>query len=104
MEDNKICRDAVCTDIANEKGTNKITEFFYRYYNFFSEFLSELVELLLYILLPDEDFQCRPLRFILRELMANSVILPLFIMLSDPDFINQAIIWLVIMFLFVFLT
>lgn len=62
---------------------------------FFSEFLSELVELLLYVLLPDEDFQCRPLRFILRELMANSVILPLFMMLSDPDVINQAIIWLV---------
>lgn len=27
--------------------------------------------------------------------MANSVILPLFVMLSDPDFINQAVIWLV---------
>lgn len=70
---------------------------------FFSEFLSELVELLLYVLLPDEDFQCRPLRFILRELMANSVILPLFMMLSDPDFINQAIIWLVTIRSFLFL-
>lgn len=78
MENNIICRDAVCLEVSNEK-----------------EFLSELIEILLYILLPDEDFQCKPLRFILRELIANSIVLPLFIMISDPDYINQVFIWLV---------
>ncbi|KAJ8952481.1 hypothetical protein NQ318_003276 [Aromia moschata] len=58
------------------------------------EFLSELVEVLLYILLPHEDFQCKPLRFVLREIFANYVILPLFDLISDPDYINQTIIWL----------
>ncbi|XP_017768744.1 PREDICTED: sorting nexin-13-like isoform X2 [Nicrophorus vespilloides] len=77
MENNAVCRDLICTDDEKEK-----------------EFLSELVELLLYILLPDKDFQCKPLRFILRELFSNCVILPLFSMLSDPDYINQAILWL----------
>lgn len=59
------------------------------------EFLCEIVEILLYILLPDEDFQCKPLRFVLREIFVNCVILPLFNLISDPDYINQVIIWLV---------
>lgn len=62
---------------------------------FFIEFLCELVEILLYILLPDEDFQCKPLRYLLRELFVNCVLLPVFNMLSNPDYINKAIIWLV---------
>ncbi|CAH1994332.1 unnamed protein product [Acanthoscelides obtectus] len=77
MENNKLCRDVVCRNVSTEK-----------------EFLSELMEVLLYILLPDEDFQCKPLRFVLREICANCVILPLFNLVSDPDYINQAIIWL----------
>nr|CAH7757697.1 unnamed protein product [Callosobruchus chinensis] len=77
MENNKLCRDVVCRNVSSEK-----------------EFLSELMEVLLYILLPDEDFQCKPLRFVLREIWANCVILPLFNLVSDPDYINQAIIWL----------
>lgn len=62
------------------------------------------MEILLYILLPDEDFQCKPLRFILREIFVNCVILPLFNLISDPDYINQVIIWLVsgIFFRFVY--
>ncbi|KAJ8917534.1 hypothetical protein NQ315_005583 [Exocentrus adspersus] len=77
MENNLICRDSICRNVENEK-----------------EFLSEIVEILLYILLPDEDFQCKPLRFVLREIFVNGVILPLFNMISDPDYINQVIIWL----------
>ncbi|KAJ8976214.1 hypothetical protein NQ317_008095 [Molorchus minor] len=77
MENNLVCREFVCRNFENEK-----------------EFLSELIEVLLYILLPDEDFQCKPLRFVLREMFANCVILPLFNLISDPDYINQTIIWL----------
>lgn len=77
MENNMVCRNLVCTDAKHEK-----------------EFLSEVVELLLYILLPDEDFQCNPLRIVLREIFCNHVILPLLTMISNPDFINQSIIWL----------
>jgi sorting nexin-13 len=77
MENNLVCRDVVSMDVAKEK-----------------DFLSEIVEILLYILLPDEDFQCKPLRYVLREIFSNCVVQPLFTMLSDPDYINQAIIWL----------
>lgn len=78
MENNTICRDLICTSVQEER-----------------QFLCELVEILLYILLPDGDFTCRPLRFILREMFSNCVVLPLVSMVSDPDYINQAIIWLV---------
>lgn len=61
----------------------------------FSDFLCEIVEILLYILLPEEDFQCTALRYVLREIFSNCVILPLFSLISDPDYINQVIIWLV---------
>ncbi|KAG5894046.1 hypothetical protein JTB14_037890 [Gonioctena quinquepunctata] len=77
MENNRVCRDAICRNLESEK-----------------EFLCELVEILLYILLPEEDFQCKPLRYVLREIFVNCVILPLFNLVSDPDYINQAIIWL----------
>ncbi|XP_023020353.2 sorting nexin-13 [Leptinotarsa decemlineata] len=77
MENNLMCRDLICRNLESEK-----------------EFLCELVEILLYILLPDEDFQCKPLRYVLREMFVNCVILPLFNLVSDPDYINQAIIWL----------
>ncbi|XP_066157818.1 sorting nexin-13-like isoform X1 [Euwallacea fornicatus] len=74
MEKTEVCRDAICTDVTNEK-----------------EFLSEIMEVLLYILLPDEDFQCKPLRFLLRDIFSNGVILPLFNLVTDPDYINQVI-------------
>ncbi|CAG9855944.1 unnamed protein product [Phyllotreta striolata] len=77
MENNVISRDLVCRNLQNEK-----------------DFLCEVVEILLYILLPDEDFQCKPLRYLLREIFVNGVVLPLFNLVSDPDYINQAMIWL----------
>ncbi|GLV38789.1 snazarus [Carabus blaptoides fortunei] len=77
MENNLICRDVVSMDIKKE-----------------TEFLSELTELLLYTLLPDEDFQCKPVCFILRELFATCIIRPLLNMIADPDYINQVVIWL----------
>lgn len=61
----------------------------------FSEFLSELIEILMYILLPDAEFQCSVMRSVVREILANCVILPIFTLISDPDFINQAIVSLV---------
>ncbi|CAG9769009.1 unnamed protein product [Ceutorhynchus assimilis] len=77
MEKNEVCRDSVCTDMANEK-----------------EFLTEIMEVLLYVLLPDEDFQCKPLRFLLRDIFSSGVVLPLFDLVTDPDYINQVIFWI----------
>ncbi|XP_067006541.2 sorting nexin-13 [Anabrus simplex] len=77
MEDNLLCRDLVCMEKENER-----------------QYLQDLSEVLLYLLLPADDFHCKPLRFLLRELLVSSVILPVLNLFSDPDYINQIIIWL----------
>jgi len=60
-----------------------------------TEYLQDVSEVLLFLLLPVDDFHCKPLRFLLRELLVSTVALPLFGLISDPDYINQIIIWLV---------
>ncbi|XP_050302654.1 sorting nexin-13-like [Anthonomus grandis grandis] len=75
LEKNLVSRELVCTNVNKEK-----------------EFLTEFLEILLYVLLPDEDFQCKPLRFLLRDIFSNGVVLPLINLITDPDFINQAVI------------
>ncbi|XP_047461595.1 sorting nexin-13 isoform X1 [Mugil cephalus] len=74
----KICRDVVCTSIKDEEG-----------------FLRDLCELLLYLLLPPGDFHNKNMRYFLREVLARGVLLPLINQLSDPDYINQFVIWMI---------
>ncbi|XP_054619308.1 sorting nexin-13 isoform X1 [Dunckerocampus dactyliophorus] len=74
----KICRDVVCTSHKDEEG-----------------FLRDLCELLLYLLLPPGDFHNKNMRYFLREVLARGVLLPLVNQLSDPDYINQFVIWMI---------
>ncbi|XP_017576448.1 sorting nexin-13 isoform X1 [Pygocentrus nattereri] len=73
----KICRDMVCTSHKDEEG-----------------FLRDLCEVLLYLLLPPGDFHNKNMRYFLREILARGVLLPLINQLSDPDYINQFVIWM----------
>ncbi|XP_034255128.1 sorting nexin-13 [Thrips palmi] len=77
MEDNLLCRDLVCTERDQEK-----------------QYLRDIAEILLFLLLPEDDFHCKTLRFLVRELFVEVIILPLLDLFSDPDYINQTIIWL----------
>ncbi|KAM4631391.1 sorting nexin-13 isoform 1-T1 [Polymixia lowei] len=74
----KICRDVVCTSQKDEEG-----------------FLRDLCEVLLYLLLPSGDFHNKNMRYFLREVLARGVLLPLINQLSDPDYINQFVIWMI---------
>uniref|UniRef100_H3DK82 Sorting nexin 13 n=1 Tax=Tetraodon nigroviridis TaxID=99883 RepID=H3DK82_TETNG len=74
----KVCRDMVCTSRKDEEG-----------------FLRDLCELLLYLLLPPGDFHNKNMRYFLREVLACGVLLPLINQLSDPDYINQFVIWMI---------
>ncbi|XP_066530742.1 sorting nexin-13 isoform X2 [Hoplias malabaricus] len=74
----KICRDMVCTSPKDEEG-----------------FLRDLCEVLLYLLLPPGDFHNKNMRYFLREILARGVLLPLISQLSDPDYINQFVIWMI---------
>ncbi|XP_054724654.1 sorting nexin-13-like [Uloborus diversus] len=58
------------------------------------EYLQELCEVIMYIVLPPEDFQNLVSRLILREIIVSAAVLPIINLVSDPDYINQIIIWL----------
>lgn len=73
-----LCRDVVCTAPKDEEG-----------------FLKDLCEVLLYLLLPPGDFHNRNMRYFVREILARGVLLPLINQLSDPDYINQYVIWMI---------
>ncbi|KAJ8415872.1 hypothetical protein AAFF_G00404290 [Aldrovandia affinis] len=73
-----LCRDVVCTTPKDEEG-----------------FLRDLCEVLLYLLLPPGDFHNRNMRYFVREILARGVLLPLINQLSDPDYINQYVIWMI---------
>ncbi|ELT94954.1 hypothetical protein CAPTEDRAFT_222037 [Capitella teleta] len=77
MENKTMCRDAVCLDEDGER-----------------QYLSDLSEVLLFLLLPPEDFHNKPFRYIIREVLVSGILLPAFNLLSDPDYINQTISWL----------
>ncbi|KAK0411945.1 hypothetical protein QR680_005935 [Steinernema hermaphroditum] len=57
-------------------------------------YLHDICDILLYLLMPSEDFRSRPLRFILREIIIRKVIMPLLDQFSDPDYLNHIIVWL----------
>ncbi|KAJ6666576.1 hypothetical protein lerEdw1_020299 [Lerista edwardsae] len=73
-----ICRDLVCTSPKDEEG-----------------FLRDLCEVLLNLLLPPGDFQNKIMRYFVREILAQGILLPLINQLSDPDYINQYVIWMI---------
>ncbi|GFS51622.1 sorting nexin-13 [Nephila pilipes] len=72
-----LCREIVCSCPDKEE-----------------EYLQCICDLLLYILLPPEDFNNKILKHFLREVLTSSVLQPLLSQFSDPDIINQNLIWL----------
>ncbi|KAI6177213.1 PXA domain-containing protein [Aphelenchoides bicaudatus] len=77
MEQQHICRDLIVCSPAYERAC-----------------LHDIVDLLLYLLLPSEDFRCRPLHFLIREILISKVFIPLLNLLSDPDYLNHLLVWL----------
>ncbi|XP_033104173.1 sorting nexin-13-like isoform X2 [Anneissia japonica] len=71
-----LCRDRICTKEEHE-----------------IEYLQSICELLLFLLLPADDFHSKHFRFIIRELVVFGVIRPIIEMVVDPDYINQTIVW-----------
>ncbi len=55
-------------------------------------YLRSASEALLYCVLPPSDAHCPSLRYILREILANYVLLPTAESVCDPDYINQTLV------------
>lgn len=49
----------------------------------------------MFLTVAGEDFRCRPLRFLLREVFVCRLLAPLVDTLTDPDFVNHFIVCLV---------
>lgn len=71
-----ICRDEVCLDQEKEKSSfvhwNSFGTLIKIWIFFDSEFLRDIVEVLLYILLPANEFRCVPIRKLLRVSFSSS--------------------------------
>lgn len=77
VEMESMCRDLVVTSPEAER-----------------QYLRDLCEVLLYLLLPKEDFHNKSFRYIVREVLVNEIFIPTVDLLSDPDYINQTMSWL----------
>ena len=58
-------------------------------------YLQSVAETLLFLLLPECDFNSIPVRALLREILVNNVLKPLLELISDPDSLNQSLVWAV---------
>jgi len=59
------------------------------------DYFQGLTEVLLYLILPQDVYNCAPTGLLAQDLLVNHVFIPVLAKLSDPDFVNQTIIWLV---------
>ncbi|XP_026742611.1 sorting nexin-13-like isoform X2 [Trichoplusia ni] len=75
IENRQLCRDIFCTDTEKEY-----------------ELLCEVSEAVLYLIAPEEAWNCHALKLILIELLSAVVLRPMINLLSDPDNINRTII------------
>ena len=57
-------------------------------------YLQNVAEILLFLLLKEEDFNAIPMRTLAREILVNVILKPTLDLVSDPDFINQTLVWL----------
>lgn len=71
------CRDFVSTSTQYEKA-----------------YLRDISDVLLYLILPKEEFGSKPFRLLLREVLISKLLMPLVDQISDPDYVNQTIVWL----------
>ena len=53
------------------------------------------MEMVLYYVMPQEEFSNAPLTAAVVEILVSSVILPVVSLISDPDYINSLIVWAV---------
>ncbi|XP_065191551.1 sorting nexin-13-like [Sycon ciliatum] len=58
------------------------------------DYLRDISEIVLYLLLPEGDFENKVLRQLLKEVMVNTVFLPLVERMADEDYVNQTLTWL----------
>ncbi|KAM7540156.1 hypothetical protein Aperf_G00000025890 [Anoplocephala perfoliata] len=70
-----VCREEVCTSREKEL-----------------DHFRKVVDVLLFAIMPEEDYRLVTVRYLLKEILVNGILLPTVNILADPDFVNQSII------------
>ncbi|XP_018645660.1 sorting nexin, putative [Schistosoma mansoni] len=71
-----VCHEEICNSGDREK-----------------DHLRLLSDMFLFFVTPTEEYGVPGIRYIARELLVNSVLIPMINLLSDPDFVNRTIAW-----------
>lgn len=99
-----ICRDCISTNSSErEKGlspTLHSSSLLNLKFRLFLEVLQEISETLCYSLLSTKSFNCLLFRCLIREILANHLMKNMIDKVSEPDYINQSILYLVRLVLF----
>jgi len=77
MNNQKLCHKKVCMDPEHEK-----------------EQLKMLTDLFLLLVGSKEEINSRPVLLLSSQILVSVIVIPILNLLSDPDYINQCIIWL----------
>ena len=81
--DSEVSSESLCRDLFSSDPKKQISLY------------QDISEILLYIVLPEKDFHCKPLMYLLRETMVQGMFLPTFRLYSSPDYLNQYICWMI---------
>lgn len=60
-----------------------------------TDYLNGIMESVMYLLLPPDIYGCNPIGVLAQDLVVQYVLVPVLNLISDPDFVNQYIVWLV---------
>ena len=59
------------------------------------DYFQGVADSVLYLLLPSETYGCNPVGSLAQDLLVHYVLIPVLNLFSEPDFVNQYIVWLV---------
>jgi hypothetical protein len=59
------------------------------------DYFQGISETILYLLLPGEIYGCTAVGSLAQDLLVNYILIPVLNLFSEPDFVNQYVIWLV---------
>lgn len=60
-----------------------------------ADYLNGIMEGIMYLLISPEIYGCNAVGVLAQDLVVQYVLIPVLNLISDPDFVNQYIVWLV---------
>jgi len=61
----------------------------------FPDYLNGIMESIMYLLISPDIYGCSPIGVLAQDLVVQYVLMPVLNLISDSDFVNQYVVWLV---------